>query len=60
MVNNKNVNGVMNKKQYISPSIVVTNLRTINATMQVFNSASLPNDYFKGAPVRFKDKAPVF
>ena len=38
----------------------ITDLRAIQATMQVFNSASMPSDSFKGAPALRGTKSEVF
>ena len=42
----------MTKKQYICPSMGITDLRAIQATMHAFGTASMPDDSFKGAPAR--------
>ena len=39
------------KKQYICPSMGITDLRAINATMQAFGTASMPSDPL-AAPAR--------
>ncbi|MBR0065535.1 MAG: hypothetical protein IJQ06_08090 [Paludibacteraceae bacterium] len=51
----------MKKKQYICPSMGITDLRAINATMQhAFNEASMPSDP-TAAPARHHgSKSEVF
>ncbi len=51
MVNDKMVNRFMTKKQYICPSMGITDLRAIRATMQAFGTASMPGDPMS-APAR--------
>ncbi|MBR4565313.1 MAG: hypothetical protein IKO26_12755 [Paludibacteraceae bacterium] len=41
----------MTKKQYICPSMGITDLRAIQATMQAFGTASMPGDPMS-APAR--------
>ena len=48
------------KKQYICPSMGITDLRTIHATMQAFGTASMPSDTFNNAPARHGYKSEVF
>ena len=50
MVNDKMLNGFMEKKQYISPALEVVNLRAIHAMMNPFGDASNPKDPFLIAP----------
>ena len=47
------------KKQYICPSMGITDLRTIHATMHAFGTASMPSDTFN-APARHGSKSEVF
>jgi hypothetical protein len=52
MVNDKMLNGFMEKKQYIAPLSEVT-LFESDVIMQAFGPASMPDDSFKsGAPKR--------
>jgi hypothetical protein len=54
------VNRFMTKKQYICPSMGITDLRAIRATMHAFGTASMPVDP-QSAPARHHgSKSEVF
>lgn len=61
MVNDKMLNGFMEKKQYINPSMEVV---TVNGGYMMYGPASLPKDPFSApalrAPELPNDSVPVF